>query len=249
MKTVYIIHALTFPFNRYYCVYQWNSGSVNYHADFRPKNTYPTCGAYSNKGQEWGEKVIGCETTFDFQRAYTLCEDTEQAKNNMFTQLKSVQLSSANISSSRIRLTECPGRHSIELFLSCDPRSECTPNSESAATSSLCPSTLFTCEASREQVPYTLVCNQRRDCLDGTDETFCVYESYDESTYSECDDRKVLLCIYKGKKVVMILFWSLLCRLLSKQSSCLQEDCSHADRPITLMPKPIPYGSLDARSR
>ena len=128
------MHALTFLFNRYYCVYQWKSGSINYHADFRPAYAYPTCGAYSNQKKEWREMVIECEKTFAFQRAYTLCEDTEQAKKDMPTQLNSVQLSSANISSSRIRLTECPGRHSIQLFLSCDPRSECTPNSESAVT-------------------------------------------------------------------------------------------------------------------
>ena len=160
--------------------------------------SYPMCGMYLNSlyASQWLEKVTECDRPVDFRRAYSLCEDTAQAQKDMSTQ--GVQLGSASISSSRIRLTECPGRHNIQLFLSCDPRSECTSNSESAVTSSLCPSTLFTCEASREQVPYTLVCNQRSDCLDGTDETFCVYGSYDELAYSECDNRKVLLCIYDG---------------------------------------------------
>ena len=111
-------------------------------------------------------------------RAYSLCEDkpTERrAQKDVSTQ--SVQLQSANISSSSsIRLGQCSSGHSIQLFVSCEPRSECAPVSESTATSSRCPSTLFACEMSRDHVSYTLVCNNRRDCLDGSDETFCVYK-------------------------------------------------------------------------
>lgn len=195
--------------NSYYCVYQWTSGSVNYHGDFRPRNQYPACGAYSDKSKKWRERVIRCYEDFDLARAYSLCEDkpTERrSQKDVSTQSVQLQLHSANISSSsRIRLVQCSSGHSIQLFVSCEPRSECAPVSESTATSSRCPSTLFACETSRDHVSYTLVCNNRRDCLDGSDETFCVYESEDNLIYAICDTRKVFVRIHEADKLLRLL--------------------------------------------
>ena len=199
--------------NSYYCVYQWTSGSVDYHGYFRPWIRYPTCGAYSDKSKKWRERVFRCHEDFHLARAYSLCEDkpTERrAQKDVSTQ--SVQLQSANISSSSsIRLGQCSSGHSIQLFVSCEPRSECAPVSESTATSSRCPSTLFACEMSRDHVSYTLVCNNRRDCLDGSDETFCVYKWDEKVTYNQCNTRKVFVRIHEADKLLMLLLSLLLC--------------------------------------
>ena len=58
-----------------YCVYQWTSGSVDYHGYFRPWIRYPTCGAYSDKSKKWRERVFRCHEDFHLARAYSLCED------------------------------------------------------------------------------------------------------------------------------------------------------------------------------
>ena len=196
----------------YYCVYQWTSGSVNYHGAFLPLSQYPTCGAYSPQRSKWRERFLRCDENVYPEGPYCLCEDkpTERkAQKDVSTQ--SVQLHSANISSSSsIRLVQCSSGHSIQLFVSCEPRSECTPVSESTATSSRCPSTLFACETSRDHVSYTLVCNDRRDCFDGSDETFCVYKR-DEVTYNECATPEVFVRIHEADKLLMLLLLLLLC--------------------------------------
>ena len=188
--------------NSYSCVYQWTSGSFNYHGRFFQLTDYPVCGAYTYQTWMWREQVFRCHEDFDLARAYSLCEDkpTERrAQKDVSTQ--SVQLHSANISSSSsIRLVQCSSGHSIQLFVSCEPRSECAPVSESTATSSRCPSTLFACETSRDHVSYTMVCNNRRDCLDGSDETFCVYKWDEKVIYDECDTRKVFVRIHEADK-------------------------------------------------
>ena len=236
--------------NSYYCVYQWTSGSVNYHGNFVPTYQYPACGAYSDKSKKWRERVFRCDEDFHLARAYSLCEDkpTERrAQQDVSTQ--SVQLHSANISSSSgIRLVQCSSGHSIELFVSCEPRSECAPVSESTATSSRCPSTLFACETSRDHVSYTMVCNKRRDCLDGSDETFCAYESDDSLTYAICDTRKVFVRIHEADRLLMLLLSLLLlllcCCLLPMQSSRLQAVCLHGSFLVSLMSSPFPcHGS------
>nr|KAG5711570.1 hypothetical protein BaRGS_016752 [Batillaria attramentaria] len=50
----------------------------------------------------------------------------------------------------------------------------------------------FTCSSGEERVPYTLVCDFRQDCSDGSDESFCVFQpcSSDES-----------LCQWKPSKI------------------------------------------------
>ena len=201
--------------NSYYCVYQWTSGSVNYHGAFLPKFPYPACAAYTDISKKWREMFIHCKGDVYSARKYCLCEDkpTERrAQKDVSTQ--SVQLHSANISSSSsIRLVQCSSGHSIQLFVSCEPRSECAPVSESRATSSRCPSTLFACETSRDHVSYTLVCNNRRDCLDGSDETFCVFKWDEKVTYNECDTRKVFVRIHEADKLLMLLLSLLFPRL------------------------------------
>ena len=96
-----------------------------------------------------------------------------------------IQLSKPTLSSGKsITKIVCPSGHWTREFLSCDVRSACqqTENyvrySEIGTKPSLCLSlfsTLFTCRAGVDRVSYSLVCDQNQDCLDGSDEDFCVH--------------------------------------------------------------------------
>ena len=41
---------------------------------------------------------------------------------------------------------------------------------------------LFTCEDKRQVISYTLVCDHRSDCDDGSDESFCLYPALTDKT-------------------------------------------------------------------
>ena len=80
----------------------------------------------------------------------------------------------------------CPRQHVTHTFLACDLSSDCWleetgGRSErdrvkcSAPLRPLPPS--FGCRETGQYVPYTLVCDHRQDCFDGTDEDFCVFSA------------------------------------------------------------------------
>ena len=91
------------------------------------------------------------------------------------------------------RLVICPDGHVTHVFLACDvstfcwagrnvtfsllPESWALPTSQSCqvqlAMTSFPPS--FPCRSEEQRVPYSLVCDHRRDCADGSDETFCTF--------------------------------------------------------------------------
>ena len=89
----------------------------------------------------------------------------------------------------------CPSGHLTHIFLACDVITLCwarhdvtfgvRPESWALPTSQSCPVQLgmtslppsFPCGSEEQRVPYSLVCDHRRDCLDGSDETFCTFLS------------------------------------------------------------------------
>ena len=97
----------------------------------------------------------------------------------------------------------CPFMHWTRSFLACDERSAClqkenvlqeSGRSIEKSLTSLCQSplsTLFTCRTGEERVSYSLVCDHRQDCLDGSDEDFCVYPSCFIADQFECFNEQV----------------------------------------------------------
>ena len=79
----------------------------------------------------------------------------------------------------------CPSRHVTHDFLACHGQSRCRTDpsksrcffSSSAITSEeLTSFTLkFPCVTVKERIPYTFVCDYRKDCVDASDEVFCVH--------------------------------------------------------------------------
>ena len=97
----------------------------------------------------------------------------------------------------------CPSGHWTHKFLACDPRSNCYQYDQILPTSgsgrlrtvtSQCETILqtqFTCRNGVGRVPYSLVCDHNQDCLDSSDEDFCVHPSCSGSWQFECVNMQV----------------------------------------------------------
>lgn len=92
-----------------------------------------------------------------------------------------------------ISFVVCPSGHVTQTFLACDVRSACWAQDHDVClaplTMSLPPA--FPCTKGNERVPYTLLCDHRPDCSDGSDETFCEYPACKISMPLQCGNRQV----------------------------------------------------------
>ena len=108
---------------------------------------------------------------------------------------------------------ECPGGHVTHSFLACDVQSACwgddfvtyhsggdgwaVPTSSScrAPLTSLPPSFECSEESRGQRVPYSMVCDHRPDCVDGSDEDFCVFPECDQNSQFQCNNKQVGLLV------------------------------------------------------
>ena len=103
----------------------------------------------------------------------------------------------------------CPQGHMTHVLLACDTSAACwaggdvtfSRHSDSWATptSQSCPMPLvgpplppsFACRSQDQHVVYSLVCDHRRDCLDGSDETFCHFPPCSHLSQFQCHNKQV----------------------------------------------------------
>ena len=103
----------------------------------------------------------------------------------------------------------CPDSHVTHTFLACDVSASCwaksdvtfSPRPESWAlpTSHSCrvPLTMtllppsFPCRSDEQRVSYSMVCDHRRDCPDGGDETFCKFQPCQSLSQFQCLNKQV----------------------------------------------------------
>ncbi|KAL8597265.1 hypothetical protein ACOMHN_051576 [Nucella lapillus] len=104
----------------------------------------------------------------------------------------------------------CRHNHTAHTFLACDVSTNCSalsPDVVLACSHEFSPPVpFFTCRNQLEHVPYTLVCDFRSDCCDGSDEDFCHFPACDSKTEYECADGKQVILFYQcaiGKQVVL----------------------------------------------
>ena len=96
----------------------------------------------------------------------------------------SVSLQPLEAWTSSVSVVQCPQAHVTHTFLACDVFSHCWAPVVSLRSPTLstfsCPAPLspsppyFTCANGVQHVPYSLVCDHRPDCADGSDEDFCL---------------------------------------------------------------------------
>ena len=122
----------------------------------------------------------------------------------------------ANVSTSmtgqhqqRWRPVVCPKGHVVHAFLACDVASFCwaegdltfslSPDAWALPTSQSCPlpqamtslPPSFLCRSQGLHVPYSVVCDHRQDCVDGSDETFCQFLPCQWQTQFPCLKKQV----------------------------------------------------------
>ena len=104
---------------------------------------------------------------------------------------------------------KCDGGHVTHVLLACDPSAACwadgdvtfsrhsdtwaTPTSQSCPVPQIGPPLppSFPCRSGEQHVPYSLVCDHRRDCLDGSDEVFCHFPPCLDHSQFQCHNKQV----------------------------------------------------------
>ena len=107
----------------------------------------------------------------------------------------------------------CPNKHLTYVFMACDVSTLCwaggdaafslRPQSWALPSPQSCPVQLdtkllppsFQCQSETQRVPYSLVCDHRQDCLDGSDETFCTFLPCDLHYQFQCLNKQVCLVL------------------------------------------------------
>ena len=127
-------------------------------------------------------------------------------------------------------MATCPTGHVTHALLVCDVSAFCWADSDvsfslQAETWALpapqsCPVQLgvtslppsFSCHADERHVPYSLMCDHRRDCLDGSDETFCKFTPCGRHFHFQCLNKQVwglFVCLLAW--LLLNVFYTKLC--------------------------------------
>ena len=155
------------------------------------------CGTVNRK------TISGFLTCTDKTRARFLCKRVKDVPATPET----VQMPEPPVTWSHgIRMITCSGGHLTHVFLARDVQSSCHARDASASsfcvargddTAGVCRTALtslppsFPCGNGRGEVPYTLVCDHRPDCNDGSDESFCVFPPCDAGAQFTCENNQV----------------------------------------------------------
>ncbi|KAK7108835.1 hypothetical protein V1264_016499 [Littorina saxatilis] len=195
---------------------QWQDSTVAYYLDFMPDGSYPQCGVLTVKDRSRGKKVghvrmwscLRVKALYTW--SYTLCQKPMAESGQTMTttvrpplpQFTEVALTTLQNRTDSDSFVVCPRGHLVHSFLACDPSSACFAADDIGFSSrreswalpsysscdvnmtSLPPS--FTCANGADHVPYTFVCDHRQDCLDNSDEDFCVYPPCNVTWQFQC---------------------------------------------------------------
>ena len=148
--------------------------------------------------------LLHASTCSDLITRYFLCEEDEtHAVVYWNTTRRATELSNFTVSSASVPHTVCPSGHWTHVFLACDMMSECwgrgglkqnrenDPEGNKRSQCGSILSALFTCTNGMQHVPYSLMCDHIQDCMDASDEDFCVYPSCSGSERFECANEQV----------------------------------------------------------
>ena len=164
-------------------MWQWSDESFAYFVHMRGEHVFPSCAALP-----WGwdnySVTFPCNeaTNADF-----ICEyhsETSPTRLKPELQFPIAHNSVENFRSKNVSVVTCPGGHLTHDFLSCDPVTYCGTREYVAWCDTVYGGYMpkFECENGIRTLPFTLVCDHRPDCLDNSDEEFCVYETCSDST-------------------------------------------------------------------
>ena len=158
-----------------------------FHKEYRP-----ACGLLNSTMAENVIHLFDCDSK---QPAFYLCElDKVDGGPTNKTPAVEVRISLSALLSpfNESSFVRCPKRHFTRSFLACDTLVDCwaddSPGQDylekwwtrylpisSCIENSVARSPYYVCDSGTQSVPYTLVCDYRRDCHDGGDEVFCEF--------------------------------------------------------------------------
>ena len=182
-------------------MYQWEDGTVGqYYRYFRPLTAVWWVGI-EQAGALWSFSLLKTRNV-----AAKLCEKEETLGDHIqvhgLPETPEIQRTKPAKSPAGFPHVVCSSGHYTHDFLACDAQSACQQgditgysSGSNADVTALCKSTLatlFTCKSEVEYVPYSLVCDHSQDCLDSSDEDFCVYPSCSGSRLFECTSGQVM---------------------------------------------------------
>ena len=176
---------------RYRRIWQWADNSIAYYTVHNAENVmFPACAALPAGDVSYME-LGECNQALNI---HYLCEldKIRPRTQQRYAQERAIKL--VSISSERswtFSTVRCPAGHITHSFLACDVQSSCWATEYDSVdrfwtvpSFTACPAPLtslppsYACASGRERVPYTLVCDFRADCFDGSDESFCEFPGY-----------------------------------------------------------------------
>ena len=178
----------------------------------------PNCALFTTDGTQQVELQDNCNVPL---RADYLCEFAPLPTNAADAGTPASPLGVVLAPPSRLWLpvprVTCPDGHLTHAFLACDAESVCWRRPYGDAESEVwgvpsvtsCPApmtslpAMFTCSSGAQRVPYSLVCDHRQQCGDGSDESFCVFPPCSASTPLQCDTTSQVH--YSGRLSVLSL--------------------------------------------
>ena len=171
----------------YQKMWQWSDQSFAYFVHLRGEHVFPSCAALP-----WGwdnySITFPCDqaTNADF-----LCEyDSEKQPPSLLLRKRQLLFpvlrdpAESFRAATNVSVVACPQGHVTHDFLSCDPSSHCGREQYAARCRTERGGSMptFACENRIRTLPFTLVCDHRPDCMDNSDEEFCVHEECSDST-------------------------------------------------------------------
>ena len=172
--------------------YRWEDNTINYDVNVAPmyESVHQVCASFNAAFSTWTINTHVCKDYL--RRAYFVCE-FDQRKTG-FDQRQFISISRSHTDlifpSTSVYLFHCPSQHLTYEFLNCHAQTLCgTLISKlvcwvlSSADMLLADNTTdarlaietFQCSKPNERISYIFVCDFKKDCVDSTDEEFCVH--------------------------------------------------------------------------
>ena len=184
---------------RYKQSWQWADGSIAFYMR-AIGTTGPHCAVSKARYAKKLDLDEACNVPLD---ADYLCEFQSLAKTgNPKTSSSDTQISLPSLPLVRLAVphVKCPDGHVTQAFLACDEQSACwlrgygyvesevwgVPSTASCPAPMTSLPAMFTCSSGGQRVSYSMVCDHRQQCGDGSDESFCVFPPCSDTTPLQC---------------------------------------------------------------
>ncbi|KAK7462032.1 hypothetical protein BaRGS_00038561, partial [Batillaria attramentaria] len=156
-------------------VWQWVDQTMAFHNEMYASErlSKPVCSLLTAPDNYLLTTSCGRSSPFNF----LFCERKKHDHRGQRSETRFTTTANFSRLTGSVEMIECPNGHHVKDFLSCDMLSQCGTDSyvTSCQTPELKDVSMFVCDVGAQTLHYTLVCDHRPDCSDGSDETFCVH--------------------------------------------------------------------------